>query len=181
MSTGEAFSSFVHAHSASLYRTAYLLTGDPVEAEELVQDVLARIYPRWDRVGAMSEPVGYVRRSVVNAFVSSRRRSSARNVPLEAGHELAVRRDLAEAAVDRQLVWGLLSRLPARTRAALVLRYFHDWPDADIAAALGCRAATVRSLLSRGLRTMRADQSLGSDDGARQIEVRNDRLGGKRT
>jgi RNA polymerase sigma factor (sigma-70 family) len=64
-------------------------------------------------------------------------------------------RDLASDVADRQLLWQLLRTLPPRQRAALVLRYFHDMPDGEIAEALGCRVATVRSLVSRGVASMR--------------------------
>ncbi len=152
---GESFSTFVHANSPSLFRTAYLLTGDPVAAEELLQDVLVRVYPKWSRVGSMDAPTAYVRRAVVNSFISSRRRSSVRDTRLGPEHDVSDGRDLVEEAVDRDQVWQLLGTLPARQRASLVLRFYEDCPDAEIAAALGCRVATVRSLVSRGLRSLR--------------------------
>jgi RNA polymerase sigma-70 factor (sigma-E family) len=155
MSTGESFSSFFHAYSPSLYRTAYLLTADGAAAEELLQDVLVRIYPRWSEIASMAVPAAYVRRAVVNGFVSSRRRSSFRDTRLGSGHDVGDGRDLAQETVDRDLVWKLVSSLPPRQRAALVLRFYEDCPDAEIAAALGCRVATVRSLVSRGLRALR--------------------------
>src|SRR4051794_37404960 len=152
---GESFSTFVHTNSPSLFRTAYLLTGDPVAAEELLQDVLVRVYPKWSRVSSMDAPAAYVRRAVVNAFVSSRRRSSERDTQLGAEHDVSDGRDVAEEAVDRDQVWHLLGTLPARQRASLVLRFYEDCPDVEIAVALGCRVATVRSLVSRGMRTLR--------------------------
>jgi RNA polymerase sigma-70 factor (sigma-E family) len=152
---GESFSTFVHVHTPSLFRTAYLLTGDPVAAEELLQDVLVRVYPKWPRVGSMEAPAAYVRRAVVNSFVSSRRRLSTRDAQLGPEHDVSDDRDLAEEAVDRDHVWHLLGTLPPRQRASLVLRFYEDSADAEIAAALGCRVATVRSLVSRGLRSLR--------------------------
>jgi RNA polymerase sigma-70 factor (sigma-E family) len=159
-----SFSGFVRRYSPSLFTTAYLLTGDVGHAEELLQDTLVRLYPNWHRVAAATSPVAYVRRSVVNSFISGRRRAD-RVVALDglrggpAGSRVAVPADalrgLAEAVTDRQVLMQLLRELPARQQAALVLRFFEDLTDAEIAKTIGCRPATVRSLLSRGLAAMR--------------------------
>jgi RNA polymerase sigma-70 factor (sigma-E family) len=149
------FADFVRVHTAALLRTAYLLTGDANAAEELVQDTLVRLYPKWDRVQAAELPLAYVRRSVTNAFVNERRRPSSRDIRFEVVPERVDVRDATAAIADRDELWPLLQALPARQRAALVLRYFHDLSDDQIAAALECRAGTVRSLISRGLATMR--------------------------
>jgi len=167
MADDVGFAAFVRANSSSLFGTAFLLTGSADRAEELLQDTLASLYPRWDRVQAAEAPVAYVRRCVANRFVSSRRSRAARDVSL---HDLPERPDaasLADQVVDRGLLWQLLGALPDRQRAALVMRYFHDQPDDEIAEAIGCRTATVRSLISRGIATMRAEAALG-DPGARQ-------------
>jgi RNA polymerase sigma-70 factor (sigma-E family) len=178
MATDQSFSSFVHANSTSLYRTAYLLTQDPALAEELLQDVLVRMYPMWSRVGSMAAPAAYVRRSLVNAFVSRRRRSSARDLGLGPEHDVVGGPDLAEQTADRDLAWRLLGTLPSRQRAALVLRYYEDLPDAEIARALGCRVSTVRSLVSRGLRSLRAG---GLDPAPASTNTPTDRLGRTRS
>jgi RNA polymerase sigma-70 factor (sigma-E family) len=149
------FADFVRMHTAALLRTAYLLTGDAGAAEELVQDTLVRLYPKWDRVQAADLPLAYVRRSVTNAFVNERRRASSRDIRFEVVPERIDKRDVMATIADRDELWPLLQALPARQRAALVLRYFHDMSDDQIAAELECRAGTVRSLISRGLATMR--------------------------
>jgi len=149
------FADFVRMHTAALLRTAYLLTGDAGAAEELVQDTLVRLYPKWDRVQAADLPLAYVRRSVTNAFVNERRRASSRDIRFEVVPERMDMRDVMATIADRDELWPLLQALPARQRAALVLRYFHDMSDDQIAAELECRAGTVRSLISRGLATMR--------------------------
>jgi len=154
--TSDQFAAFVRAHSRSLYGTAFMITGSPHEAEELVQDTLAMLYPKWGVVAAADAPVAYVRRALINRFVSGRRRATAHP---ETTWDLAVlpdAADVAEAATDRRFLAGLLAELPDRQRAALVMRFVHDAPDAEIAAALGCRVATVRSLTSRGLAAMRS-------------------------
>ncbi len=152
---GVQFADFVTAHSKSLFRTAFLLTSNTHGAEELVQDTLALLYPKWDRAAQADAPLAYVRRALVNRFVSGQRRPTAHDVAM---WELPDRPDPADpvsGVTDRMWLWQLLATLPQRQRAALVMRYFHDLPDDEIAAALGCRDATVRSLISRGVAAMR--------------------------
>jgi RNA polymerase sigma-70 factor (sigma-E family) len=162
MSDDAAFAAFVREHSRSLFGTAYLLTGETHRAEELLQDTLTRLYPKWNRVLAAQSQVAYVRRSLANRFISVGRSPAARDVAMWTLPDGPTAGDLAETIANRQLIWELLGTLPERQRAALVMRYFHDLPDEEIAAALECRAATVRSLLSRGVAAMRA-KSAGAD------------------
>ncbi len=154
-SDADAFAAFVRASARSLFGTAYLLTGDGNRAEELVQDTLARLYPRWSRIATLEAPLAYARRALANRFVSQQRRPMSRELVMAEVPDAAGRRDLADDVTDRGVLSQLLRTLPERQRAALVLRYLHDLPDDEIAAALGCRPATVRSLLSRGLAAMR--------------------------
>lgn len=154
------FAPFVRANTATLLRTAYLLTGNALAAEELLQDTLVRLYPKWHLVAAAEMPVAYVRRSLANAFVNERRRPASREIALDLVPERRDPRDAGAQLVDRDELWGLLRTLPDRQRAALVMRYFEDQPDDEIADALGCRAGTVRSLISRGLTSLR-EQSAG--------------------
>lgn len=154
------FASFVRTHSSALIRTAYLLTGSAPAAEELVQDTLVRLYPKWDRVRAADVPIAYVRRALANAFVNTRRRPASRELVLDVLPDRGDPRDATAQLADRDEIWGLLRTLPDRQRAALVMRYFHDLPDAEIAHALDCRAGTVRSLISRGLASMREQGAL---------------------
>jgi RNA polymerase sigma-70 factor (sigma-E family) len=156
-----AFADFVRSHGRSLFGTAYLLTGSSDVAEELVQDTLAGLFPKWAQVSAAVSPVAYARRALVNRFLSSRRSPEARTVALWQLPDYADTHDLADGVVDRHLIWQLLGRLPARQRAAIVLRYFHDQDDDTIARSLGCRAVTVRSLISRGIAAMRQNSGRG--------------------
>jgi RNA polymerase sigma-70 factor (sigma-E family) len=149
------FTTFVRTHSRSLYGTAYLLTGNPDAAEDLLQDTLAALFPKWTRVAEAERSVAYVRRALANRFISARRRPSARELAVWELPDGPADLDVAVVVADRRLLWQLLLTLPERQRAALVLRYFHDLPDAEIAPALGCREVTVRSLISRGLATLR--------------------------
>src|SRR6476646_3467936 len=156
MSDDTAFERFVRQHTSAMYRAAYLLTGNKFEAEELLQDPLARLYPKWDRVMAADKPLAYVHRSLANRAVSRSRAPAAR---AESRWELPERwdgSDLSERVAVSRTVWELLGTLPHKQRAALVMRYFYDLAEDDIAAALDCRPATVRSLVSRGVAAMRA-------------------------
>jgi RNA polymerase sigma-70 factor (sigma-E family) len=157
--TGEpdesGFERFVRAHTPTLYRTAFLLTGNRHDAEELLQDTFVRLYPKWSRVTAADNPIAYVQRCVGNRAVS---RSRAPERRAESRWELPDRwdgSDVSETVAVSRTVWQLLGTLPQRQRAALVMRYFHDLPEGEVAEALGCRPASVRSLVSRGVAAMR--------------------------
>jgi RNA polymerase sigma-70 factor (sigma-E family) len=155
---GEAdFAGFVRANTAALLRTAYLLAGSAAAAEDLVQETFARLFPRWSRVQQAGAPLAYVRRAMANLYVNQSRRLWRREVAVEHVPDRADLTDATGTAEDREAMWSLLSRLPQRQRAALVLRYYHDQSDGEIAAALHCRPGTVRSLLSRGLATLREE------------------------
>jgi RNA polymerase sigma-70 factor (sigma-E family) len=149
------FAGFVHDHTQALLRTAYLLTGDRASAEELVQDTLVQLYPKWGRVAAAEVPLAYVRRCLTNRYINHQRRAARREYAYEDVPERMDDRDLFGQLADRDEIWAGLRDLPDRQRAALVLRFFEDLTDVDSAAALGCRVGTVRSLISRGLATLR--------------------------
>lgn len=148
------FAAFVRARTQTLLRTAFLLTGNTAAAEELVQDTLVHLYPRWNRVSAADAPLAYVRRSMTNRFLNSRH-AAEREIAVEAVPDRGLPDVAGSRLADRDEMWALLRALPVRQRAALVLRYYDDLSDADIAAALRCRTGTVRSLISRGLASLR--------------------------
>jgi RNA polymerase sigma-70 factor (sigma-E family) len=149
------FAGFVRENTPALLRTAYLLTGNAQLAEELVQDTLVRLYPKWDRVAAADVPLAYVRRSLTNGFINQQRRASRREVAYEEVPEHVDPYDAVDRLVDRDQIWAGLRHVSERQRAALVLRFFEDMTDEQTAAALDCRVGTVRSLISRGLATLR--------------------------
>ena len=157
------FSTFVRANSTALLRSAFLLTGDRAAAEDLLQDTFLRLFPRWSKVVAADVPMAYVRRSLVNNFLNGKRRTG-HEVPFAELPERAYDSDLAGAYGDRELVRRLLAGLPAKQRAVLVLRFYEDLSDAQIAADLGCRQGTVRSIVSRGLGALRAETERRSHD-----------------
>lgn len=158
------FAEFVSAQQRPLLRFAMVLTGDAHMAEDIVADVLARAYERWNRIGAMSQPGAYVRRMIVNEHVSWWRRW-ARAAPRA---EIAIADppvpDPATRYAEREAMAARLATLPRRQRAALVLRYYEGLSDEAIAETLGCTAATVRSHVSHALATLRID--LAAEDAA---------------
>ncbi|MFL6123537.1 SigE family RNA polymerase sigma factor [Actinophytocola sp.] len=149
------FTDFVTHRAPALLRTAFLLCGgDRGAAEDLLQEVLERSYPRWRRISDTPEP--YIRASLANAAANRWRARSrrVREVPLDdtvggtrSGHEQQI--------VEHDRVVRALRELPPRMRAVLVLRYFDDMSEADIARALRCSTGTVKSQTSRGLGRLR--------------------------
>lgn len=161
-SAAASFDDFVATHQTALVRYAALLAGSPAQGEDLVQDVLVRLYPRWDQ---LADPLPYVRRSITNEFLSWRRRWSTRHihpVPDEVLHQ--VESTDAWHGPDPEL-WAQLQRLPRQQRAAVVLRYYEDLDDEEIGAILGCKAPSVRGHISRGLATLRASITTWEVDG----------------
>ncbi|GAA1797749.1 SigE family RNA polymerase sigma factor [Luedemannella flava] len=149
------FEEFVAARLAALMRYATVVTCDPPLAEDVVQDVMIRAQQRWDHIGALDKPEFYVKRMILNEFLSWRRRWAARVGQL---HEtlLPAVPDHAGLVDERDALLRQIAALPPRQRAVLALRYFDDRSDADIAALLGCSEATVRSHSSRALAALRA-------------------------
>ena len=140
-----------------MLRFATVLTGQTWLAEDVVSDVLGRAFERWDRIGSLAEPHAYVRRMVVNEYLSWRRRL-ARTTPRADVEPLGGHvGDGADELAERDAMIQRLARLPRRQRAAVVLRYYAGLSDPDIAAQLGCREPTVRSQISRALATLRID------------------------
>ena len=155
MPDDEDFRVFVQQWWAPFVRTAYLLTGDRGHAEDLVQSALEKTHRKWGRVRTMAAPEAYVRRAVINTAVSWRRRRRVTEVTLLPGDTDAASPDEFRRVDQRQQVVAALRQLPPRMRAALVLRYFEDLSEADVARALGCSVGTVKSQLSRGLDRLR--------------------------
>ncbi|HWS37240.1 MAG TPA: SigE family RNA polymerase sigma factor [Actinoplanes sp.] len=153
------YEEFADSRLSALLRYAVMLTGNPASAQDLVQETMVRTQLNWHRVAASDAPDAYVRRILTNQFIEQRRGSWWRRVLLRADPDETVPgpADHAAASAERDRMWGLLARLPRRQRAALVLRYYEDLPDREIAEILGCAVGTVRSSISRGLGNLRAE------------------------
>lgn len=150
------FVDYVAQRRTALLRFATVLSGQTWLAEDLVSDVLGRAFERWPRISGMAEPHAYVRRMVVNEYVSWHRRI-ARTTPRPEVEPHGEPRDDAADHAERDAMIRLLAQLPRRQRAAVVLRFYVGMSDADIAAHLGCREVTVRTQISRALATLRLD------------------------
>jgi RNA polymerase sigma-70 factor (sigma-E family) len=151
------FEDFLTQRLTPLLRYATVLTCDPGQAQDVVQDVLVRAQPRWGRIGAMDQPYAYVKRMVTNEFLSWRRRRADVAVPADALAALSPAVADPTIAVDqRAALLAGIARLPRKQRAAVVLRYYEGCADTEIAEVLGCSTGTVRSHLSRAVATLRA-------------------------
>jgi RNA polymerase sigma-70 factor (sigma-E family) len=150
------FETFFRMRSPALLRTAYLLTGDRQLAEDLVQEPLARTYRAWHKLAADGNPEAYTRRIMYHLQVSRWRRRRVTEIRTDHLPEQGTQRDEAGEAVNRLALRRALATLPARQRAAVILRYFEDRSEAETAEILGCRVGTVKSHLSRAVAALRA-------------------------
>lgn len=156
------YETFARRQLPRLSRYAVMLTGERHQAADLVQDVLVKVYRNWTRISVADHPDHYVMRMVTNQYLSWRRSWSVRHV-VPVG-ELPVAppdHDVSAGHADHDDMWQRLATLPRRQRAVLVLRYYEQLTDAEIAAVLGCSAVTVRGYAHRALSTLRADLSFG--------------------
>jgi RNA polymerase sigma-70 factor (sigma-E family) len=153
-----SFEEFVQACSPRLFRTALLLAGqDRAAAEDLLQLALERAYRHWGRVCRSGDPERYVRRILANAANDRWRRAVRRpERPLDSRHADLVVADQADTVAERDFLIRALAGLPPRQRTVLVLRYYNDLSEAEIADVLGCSVGTVKSQASRGLARLRA-------------------------
>src|SRR5689334_4824770 len=155
----DSFREFVEHRSSALLKTAVLLSGgDRHTAEDLLQNALIKAAGRWHRI---DEPEAYVRQILYRQQVSRwrlkwRRRELSVAVTPEAGSGRGPGADATSAAELRLVMRGALARLTARQRTVLVLRYFEDLPESDVARILGCSVGTVRSTTHRSLARLRA-------------------------
>jgi RNA polymerase sigma-70 factor (sigma-E family) len=156
------FEEFARARVLALLRTAVALSGDLGLAEDLVQDVLCKAYTRWDQISRLDAPESYLRRMLVNEFLSWRRKWG-RVVPHDELVTVDEHPDHASTYADRQLLRTEIYRLPRRQRAVIALRYYAGLNDAEIAEAMGCRVSTVRGFASRALATLRVSLALRTE------------------
>ncbi|HEY3466442.1 MAG TPA: SigE family RNA polymerase sigma factor [Amycolatopsis sp.] len=152
------FEEFSREHLPGLVRFAAVLTGDRDLAQDVVQDALVRAHQRWRRISATDRPDLYLRKTVVNGYFTWRRHWYQRSV--HAASDVTRFRepsapDPARRIADADQLSDLLAGLSRAQRAAIVLRFYEDRDDDEIAAILGCAPGTVRSHVSRGLSSLR--------------------------
>jgi RNA polymerase sigma-70 factor (sigma-E family) len=152
------FDEFAGARLPAVLRFATALTGDPDLAKDLVQEVLIRVSERWQEIGQLDRPEAYIRKMVVNEYLSWRRRSW-RLIPSGMSGNLTGRPspDHADGYVERQALMAELAKLSRRRRTALVLRYYEGYSDAEIAEVMGCTQSTVRGHVFRALAALRIE------------------------
>lgn len=155
MNDALSFEEFVGARADALMRYAYVLTGDPHDAADLLQESLLRVRGAWHGIVNKREPEGYVRTTMARLHISvwrGRRRERLVAEPPEHGYQ--------DGALDRadgdDGLWQALSGLPRKQRAVLVLRYYESLSDQEISEVLGISRGTVRSQASRALDKLRA-------------------------
>ncbi|WP_076443013.1 SigE family RNA polymerase sigma factor [Microbispora rosea] len=150
----EEFRTYVQSRGAALLRVANQLTGNPCDAEDLLQTALARTYLAWDRIRDRSSLDGYVRRAMVNINISWWRRRKLEEYPSEELPDVPVQQDTRHRYDELEQA---LDRLPVRQRTAIVLRYYEDMTEPEIARTLGISVGTVKSSVSRGMAKLRGD------------------------
>ncbi|MBL1097753.1 SigE family RNA polymerase sigma factor [Streptomyces coffeae] len=150
------FEEFVAARGPRLLRIAWLLTGDAHQAEDLLQTVFAKVWPKWRRIAA-GHPEAYIRKALVNTHASWWQRRWRGEVPCgELPDRPASSDPFGEVDLERAL-GAVVRRLPPRQRAVIVLRYFEDLSVEQTAATLGCQPGTVKSQAAKALRSLQAE------------------------
>jgi RNA polymerase sigma-70 factor (sigma-E family) len=156
------FESFVAEVTNDLVRTGYLMTCDLSETEDLVQETLLRTARRWNRVRSMDHPAAYARRILVNLVIDGKEGRKRRRNELDSSN--GALEEYADETANR-VIRGIdarsdfrlaLATLPPQQRAVIVLRYWEDLPETEVAGLLGCSVGTVKSTASRGLARLRA-------------------------
>ncbi|MGW7286052.1 SigE family RNA polymerase sigma factor [Streptomyces sp. NPDC054847] len=160
------FTAYVQERRASLYATAYHLTGDRFEAEDLLQSALFSTYRAWERISDKAAVGGYLRRTMTNLHISAWRRRKLNEYPTEELPETAGDTDAMRGTELRAVLWQALARLPELQRTMLVLRYYEGRTDPEIAEILDISVGTVKSSIWRSLRRLREDEvlSFGRDE-----------------
>ena len=154
------FTAYVAERRASLYATAYHLTGDRHEAEDLLQSALFSTYRAWDRISDKAALGGYLRRTMTNLHISAWRRRKLNEYPTEELPETIGESDAMRGTELRAVLWQALAKLPEQQRTMLVLRYYEGRTDPEIAEILGISVGTVKSSIWRSLRRLRDDEVL---------------------
>ncbi|MER5438305.1 SigE family RNA polymerase sigma factor [Streptomyces sp. NPDC002790] len=157
-----SFASYVRARQPVLLRTARSLTSNPCDAEDLLQTALAKTYVAWDRIEDHRALDGYVRRALLNTRTSQWRKRKVDEFVCDElpEHREAPTGDPAEQQALHDAMWRAITKLPARQRAMVVLRYYEDLSEAQTAQVLGVSIGTVKSAVSRALGKLREDPEL---------------------
>ncbi|HUQ54390.1 MAG TPA: SigE family RNA polymerase sigma factor [Lentzea sp.] len=154
------FAEFVRMSMPGLLRYGHALTGNPHDAADLVQSVLEKVGSRWIAVQRKGDdPLAYVRRAMANTHISIWRRRRRENLVADLPDRGVVAPELSR--LDNEPLWQALRELPPRQRAVIVLRYYENLSEAEIAQSLGISCGTVKSQASKAMASLRT--RLGKD------------------
>ena len=169
MSSGDrvTFGEYVRVRSHALLRSAQALTGNRADAEDLVQATLVKAYQSWDRIDDAAALDTYVRRVMVNTHISGWRRRRVDEYPTDEIPDAPSAGDATRDSDLRDVVQRALDRLPRQMRAAVMLRFYDDMTEPEVAAALGVSVGTVKSTVARAVAKLRKDAELGGGRPAR--------------
>jgi RNA polymerase sigma-70 factor (sigma-E family) len=165
MSVGDrvAFGEYVRCRSHALLRAAQAITGNRADAEDLLQATLVKAYQSWDRIDDQAALDSYVRRVMVNTHISGWRRRRVDEYPTDEVPDSAVADDAIRDSDLRDVVQRAIDRLPRQMRAAVILRFYDDMTEPEVAATLGVSVGTVKSTVARAVAKLRKDTELGAD------------------
>ncbi|WP_018654374.1 SigE family RNA polymerase sigma factor [Actinomadura flavalba] len=159
----EEFDAYVAERGPALLRAARQLTGDRAEAEDLLQAALTKTYLAWDRIEDRATIDGYVRRAMANTQISWWRRRKLEVYPTDRLPDRPAADDHVRRSELHDALGRALRRLPERQRQAVMLRYYEDMPEAEVAEVLGVSVGTVKSTVSRAVARLRDDAVLSDD------------------
>lgn len=151
----KSFDDFLSTELGPLTKYARVLCGNREDAHDLLADTLVAAHQRWGRIETMGNPTSYVRSMLSSRHIDNHRQKTRRFALLRSVPAPVQTIDSSSGVDERSELKTLLARLPARQRAAVVLRYYLDLPDQVIAEELGTTPGNVRSMTSRALATLR--------------------------
>jgi RNA polymerase sigma-70 factor (sigma-E family) len=151
----ERFRVYVTERLPSLIRFGYVLTGEPDAAHDLVQSALERTFAAWARVRNTDDPEGYVRTTMVHLYANQKRRRAWRERATAELPDTALGSDSTASLDLRHSMWEALRRLPPRQRAVMVLRFYEDRSEVEVAGLLGCSVGTVKSQSAKAMVKLR--------------------------
>lgn len=165
MSAGEhvTFAEYVRSRSDALLRAAQSITGNRADAEDLLQATLVKAYQSWDRIDDPTALDTYVRRVMVNTHISGWRRRRVDEYPTDELPDSPSGEDATSESDLHDVVQRAIDRLPRQMRAAVMLRFYDDMTEPEVAAVLGVSVGTVKSTVARAVAKLRKDAELGAD------------------
>jgi RNA polymerase sigma-70 factor (sigma-E family) len=166
------FEEYVAARWSTFHRLALLLTGSDAGAQDLMQATMEKAYVAWPRICRMEAPDAYVRRIMVNALLSAKRRAWQRHEVTGVDFPTPVAPVTDHVLLDRNLLWPIVCALPQRQRAIIVLRYYEDLTEQEIAGVLGCSTGTVKSTAHDAMRALRRSVAAIATSGCRRTCLR---------